>query len=110
MMTLFALPQPGPPRVAGAGLALAFNRRSWPSERPRMLEPPMRNRSRRAIFACVSQRSVLSPPGRRIMAVPFVLGCGEGEQSLGDLPVEQKRGVVDQRPGQILRTGQSLVR
>ena len=86
-MTLLALPQPGPPRVAeavaeavtGAAAALALSLSIWPRERPRMLEPPSRRRSRRVSLAWVSQRSELKPPGSRIMGGKG-LGNGRGEE------------------------------
>src|SRR6218665_1970959 len=96
MMTLLALPQPGPPLVMPASTALAFILSSEPRVQPRMAEPPTRSRSRRVLPRWLSQRLRPGCPGIR-----SIVWCR--------LAVEQKGGVIDQGPRQILSGGEAFV-
>src|SRR4051812_7558539 len=124
MMMLLARPQPGAPAAFDPS-ARACNSNILPSEVPSSIDPPTRRMSRR-----LRRRSHRSEPGRPGMTIMarlqrFHHGVTEDTEKTTNivldslsssllrvsvvrfLVIKQKRGAVDQRPGDILCARQS---
>src|ERR1044071_805221 len=85
----------------------------WPRDKPRMVEPPRRSKSRRVSLRFASHRSVQRSPGiRNIGLFGLRMLYGRYELALSHwsgLTIKEKGWRVNQRPGEILCGGEALV-
>src|SRR5436309_12136746 len=84
-MTLFALPQPGPPAGAGCDVVAPWADCSFnmpPSDIPRNAEPPTRRMSRRVTPKLRSHKSLPGWPGMQSIDMAEFLCCSSGKGTL----------------------------
>src|SRR5437773_807709 len=107
MITLLALPQPGPPLADS--FAMAWSWKMDPRLRPSTPQPPTRSRSRRVILRFGLHRSVQSSSGILSIIQPVFASVQGCRVMGGKSMIEEEGRIVDERPREVLRAREALV-